>query len=52
MTRITVGPFNRVEGDLGNAGYWYRQAGQKVATDALDIEFERIISALMGSSGP
>ncbi len=43
---------HRVEGDLGNAGYWYRQAGQKVATDALDIEFERIISALMGSSGP
>ena len=22
---------HRVEGDLGNAGYWYRQAGQPVA---------------------
>ncbi|NPU13730.1 hypothetical protein HL667_28395 [Bradyrhizobium sp. 83012] len=40
---------HRVEGDLGNAAYWYRQAGQPVATDALDIEFERIVSALMGS---
>nr|WP_083938814.1 hypothetical protein [Bradyrhizobium oligotrophicum] len=39
---------HRVEGDLGNAAYWYRQAGQKVATDALDIEFERIVSALLG----
>jgi hypothetical protein len=26
---------HRVEGDLGNAGYWYRRAGQPVATDAL-----------------
>jgi len=37
---------HRVEGDLGNAGYWYRQAGQPVATDALDAEWERIASAL------
>ncbi|UFZ06204.1 hypothetical protein LQG66_07860 [Bradyrhizobium ontarionense] len=39
---------HRVEGDLGNASYWYRQAGQPVATDALDIEWERIASALLG----
>jgi len=38
---------HRVEGDLGNAGYWYRQAGQPVATDALDAEWERIASALI-----
>ena len=25
---------HRVEGDLGNAGYWYRQAGQPVAKDS------------------
>ena len=37
---------HRVEGDLGNAGYWYRQAGEPVATDALDAEWERIASAL------
>ena len=38
---------HRVEGDLGNAGYWYRQAGQPVAKDALDAEWERIVSALL-----
>jgi hypothetical protein len=38
---------HRVEGDVGNAGYWYRQAGQPVATDALEVEWERIASALI-----
>ena len=38
---------HRVEGDLGNAGYWYRRAGQAVANDALDAEWERIASALI-----
>ena len=39
---------HRVEGDLGNAGYWYRQAGQPVANDSLETEWERIASALLG----
>ena len=38
---------HRVEGDLGNAGYWYRQAGQPVAKDSLESEWERIVSALI-----
>jgi hypothetical protein len=38
---------HRVEGDLGNAGYWYRQAGRPVATDSLDNEWRRIMSALI-----
>lgn len=38
---------HRVEGDLGNAGYWYRQAGQPVAKDPLEAEWERIVSALV-----
>jgi hypothetical protein len=38
---------HRIEGDLGNAGYWYRQAGQPVPADALDVEWERITSALL-----
>jgi hypothetical protein len=42
---------HRVEGDLGNAGYWYRQAGKPVAKDALEAEWERIASALLGSAG-
>ena len=39
---------HRVEGDLGNAGYWYRRAHQPVAQDGLDAEWERIVSALLG----
>ena len=30
---------HRVEGDLGNAGYWYRRAGKPVASG--DLEKER-----------
>ena len=41
---------HRVEGDLGNAGYWYRQAGQPVATDLLEAEWQRIVDALGGSA--
>nr|WP_316189242.1 hypothetical protein [Bradyrhizobium sp. SZCCHNS1054] len=43
---------HRVEGDLGNASYWYRQASLPVAKDALDMEWERIASALLGSLEP
>jgi len=39
---------HRVEGDLSNAGYWYRQAGQPVAKDSLEQEWQRIVSALEG----
>jgi hypothetical protein len=39
---------HRVEGDLPNAGYWYRQAGQPVAKDSLESEWERIASTLEG----
>jgi hypothetical protein len=42
---------HRVEGDLGNAGYWYRQAGQPVAAGSLETEWERIASVLLGSAG-
>jgi hypothetical protein len=41
---------HRVEGDLGNAGYWYRQAGQPAAKDSLEAEWERIVSALLGGA--
>lgn len=40
---------HRVEGDLGNAGYWYRQAGQPTAQDSLQAEWERIAATLLGS---
>ena len=38
---------HRKEGDLGNAGYWYRRANQPIATDSLDAEWTRIASALL-----
>jgi hypothetical protein len=39
---------HRVEGDLSNAGYWYRQAGQPAAKDSLETEWERIVATLEG----
>ena len=39
---------HRVEGDLGNSGYWYRHAGKPVATDAIETEWERMVLALLG----
>jgi hypothetical protein len=44
------GYLHRVEGDLGNAGYWYRQAGRPVATVPLESEWEAIVSTLLGIS--
>jgi hypothetical protein len=41
---------HRVEGDLGNAGYWYRQAGQPAARDSLEAEWQRIAATLLGST--
>jgi hypothetical protein len=41
---------HRVEGDLGNAGYWYRRAKKPVATTSLDTEWEAIASGLLGGA--
>jgi len=40
---------HRVEGDIGNAGYWYRRASKPVAQGPLEAEWERISSALLGA---
>ena len=40
---------HRVEGDLGNAGYWYRRANKPVAAGSLETEWEQMASALLGS---
>jgi hypothetical protein len=37
---------HRVEGDDGNAGYWYRQARVKAAGGSLDHEWDAIVEAL------
>lgn len=40
---------HRKEGDLGNAAYWYRRAGRPVAADALEDEWDQIVSALLAT---
>ena len=37
---------HRQEGDLGNAGYWYRRAGQPMPTGSLDDEWKAIAERL------
>ena len=38
---------HRKEGDQDNARYWYHRANQPIATDALEAEWTRIVSALL-----
>jgi hypothetical protein len=38
---------HRKEGDLANAGYWYRRANQPIATDSLESEWDRIAGFLL-----
>ncbi|MGI4828385.1 MAG: hypothetical protein ACRYFU_09390 [Janthinobacterium lividum] len=38
---------HRKEGDRMNAAYWYRRAGQPVATGELSAEWEAIVRALL-----
>src|ERR1044072_4294463 len=38
---------HRKEGDLANAAYWYRRAGQPVASQPLEAEWESLVAALL-----
>jgi hypothetical protein len=38
---------HRVEGDLGNAAYWYRRAGRPTDAGALDAEWNAIVGQLL-----
>ena len=40
---------HRKEGDLPNAGYWYRLAGHPVATGSLENEWESIVRDLLST---
>ena len=42
---------HRQEGDLGNAGYWYRRAGKPVATGTIEAEWQAIVGALLTRAG-
>ena len=41
---------HRVEGDLANAGYWYRRADLPPSEAPLDEEWEAIAAALLGAA--
>jgi hypothetical protein len=38
---------HRVEGDLPNAGYWYRTAGKPVCRETLEAEWSCVAAALL-----
>ena len=42
---------HRVEGDLANAGYWYRRADRPPSQARLDDEWEEIAAALLAGDG-
>jgi hypothetical protein len=40
---------HRVEGDLSNAGYWYRRAGRPATKDSLELEWTAIAEGLLAA---
>ncbi len=38
---------HRIEGDLDNAGYWYRRAGRPVSSEPLEAEWDAMAAALL-----
>ena len=42
-----------IEGDLGNAGYWYARADQPpIPVEDIDKEWERIVTVILASDLP
>lgn len=41
---------HRVEGDLSNAGYWYRRAGVPICEDALSSEWDALVQRLLSQA--
>jgi hypothetical protein len=35
------------EGDMSNAGYWYRRAGRPVSQASVELEWEELVRALL-----
>jgi hypothetical protein len=42
LSCLVHGYLHRVEGDLGNAGYWYARAGEGLPDNPLDEEWRRL----------
>jgi len=43
---------HRVEGDLSNAGYWYRRAGKPPFSGSFDTEWREIADTLLRDEQP
>ena len=41
---------HRKEGDVGNAGYWYRRAGRESGRGTLEAEWEALVRAQLGAA--
>ena len=41
---------HRLEGDLGNAAYWYSRAGRKQSTESIEREWSEITEVILISS--
>jgi hypothetical protein len=41
---------HRKEGDLGNAGYWYKRARKPECHDSLEAEWEQIATSVLADS--
>ncbi len=47
---LVHGYLHRKEGDLGNAGYWYRRAGRPMPGGTLDAEWQELAMELLGGA--
>jgi len=43
---------HRIEGDLANAGYWYRRAGKSATTTALEDEWKSLTAHFLRENTP
>lgn len=50
LSSLIHGYLHREEGDLANAGYWYRRAGEALPDNTLEQEWERLMDLARGSS--
>lgn len=51
LSCLIHGYLHRVEGDLGNAAYWYRRGGSDLPTNTLAAEWQRLYDEVARAAG-